>query len=120
LQAIEDVTQAYQQFRSALHELPEEWQQEILKDIGKLTESCTIGAHGTKTDLLRPANAVRELLAHHSGGLQAGEIIKALSGKIQTTSDNEYKLLYSTLAVLKKNNKIVRDNDGRYRLPSRH
>jgi hypothetical protein len=49
-------------------------------------------------------------------GLTAKEIVKRVKEIIDTKAVNTVKLIYATLAALKKGNKIRKDQDGRYRL----
>lgn len=112
--AIDDAIEAYEAFQVALHELPPEWAEELRDGVKSLSN----GKHQELTpsrELLSPTDAVQSLLRKHPEGLVAKEIIKELSGKVQTKSSNPTKLLYSILATLKRYGKLTQ-TDKRYRL----
>jgi len=117
--AIDDVLGAYRAFQAALRELPPEWAKEILEDIGELRASPpnAVPPQEKAIGLLKPTKAIYALLAKHPSGMRAGEITDVLVGHLITSSANQYKLVYSTLAVLKRTGKINQDSYGRYHLP---
>lgn len=117
-QVIEDVMQAYKAFQSAIRELPPEWSKDILEDIAVLSENSKteIPEEENPSESLSPSKAVISLLSKHPDGLIASEVVQYLVGHIETKSKNEEKLLYSTLAGLKRKQKIIQDSNSRYRL----
>src|SRR2546427_401357 len=98
--AIEDVIAAFAAFQSALQELPPEWAREVLDEL--VCEGAPLPVppaapadNQSQEHLLAPTDAVRDLLSKHPEGMRPSEVVKALVGKIRTTSENQSKLLYS-------------------------
>src|SRR6266849_1587468 len=116
--AIETVIQAHRDFQKALKELPVEWQSEVLEGSHNGPPySVLVNKKDSKlAELQTPSNAVLALLGKHPGGLGSRQIVRELEGKIKTTSDNQYRLLYSTIATLKRAEKIQQGHDKRFRL----
>lgn len=61
-----------------------------------------------------PARAVELLLQSSPTGLFASDIVSALEGKIQTSSENPRDVIYSAIAFLKKKKAITQLPDKRY------
>lgn len=113
--AIEEVIQAYRSFKTALQELPPDWAQEILEDLRG--QGISLTTHSAE-HLPSPTEAVEGLLRKYPAGLRAKDIIVALDGKFRTTSDKPTKLLYSVLTTMRRNGKLSKTQDKKYRLPS--
>lgn len=136
VEAIKAVIASYKDFVSALNQLPAEWQAEFWRDLGDRpdssstlptspvtseilptsTEFATSSPVALTAELLPPSNAVRDVLRRHPEGLRPNEIVRALLGKVLTKSEDQERLLYSTIASLHKANKIEKVDGKRYRL----
>jgi hypothetical protein len=55
---------------------------------------------------LRPADAVRELLREHPGGLAQKDIVSELNGKLASTSTDQRRVIYNTIFNLRKRGTI--------------
>jgi hypothetical protein len=119
--ALDAAIAAAQSLQAALQELPPDWARDILEGLVKGQEEQDEQspnpevARQSEAGLL-PTEAVRDLLRKHPEGLTVGEVVKSLRDRIQTTSKNPSKLLYSTLAILLRNGKVEKLSDGRHRL----
>lgn len=61
---------------------------------------------------LKPADAVKRLLASHAEGLTRAQIIAELDGTLNTASGDPRRLLYNTIFNLKKRG-TVKESDGK-------
>lgn len=123
--AIDAVVSAFRDFQQALQELPPDWRKEILDELAKpesLASSVDNSVHPSLNhddeELPSPSDAVRTLLRANPEGMRPSAVVKALLGKIRTSSANEAKLLYSILATLRRGGQVERIANGRYRLTS--
>lgn len=131
-QAFNELMQAIERIKSVLPLLSSDETQALMDGLKDAIEShraagatervsgaqpVIVGNAGT---LPPPGAAVESLVLEHPEGLRAREIIDRLLGKIETASDDPKAVLYSALAFLKRNKRIVQDDhDKKYRPPPR-
>lgn len=128
--ALAAVIAAYRAFADALAELPPAWATEVRAELGatalehvdgpraRNVEKPALEAESEETPP-GPYEAIKELLSEHPSGLRPSEIVAALADRISTTSKNPKKLLYSAIIGLRRQGKIAKTAEGKYRLTNR-
>ena len=128
-EAIKEAIEAYRALLDALGALPSDWAREIVANLQndlahnhpdasrvKNQEDRSLQVNSSHSGLQSPTHAIVALLKANPAGLTAQEIVSTLADNIRTTAKKPKSILYSTLAVMKRSQKVSQSADGRYRL----